>query len=251
MKRELPQLLRKELAAKRWQPRTIAVGTVTDPYQPAERKLQITRGCLEVLTEFRNPFAIVTKSALVTRDLDLLREAARFDTAVVYVSVTTLDPALQRAMEPRAAAPGRRLRTVETLAAAGVPVGVMIAPVIPAVNDHEIPKIVEAAAEAGASFVGSIMVRLPHGLKELFEAWLERHLPERKQKVLNRIREMRAGGLNDPRFHSRMRGSGFYAEQTHRMLELARRRAKIPDTRPSLSTAAFRRPAEPQLSLFS
>ena len=231
------------------------MGGVTDPYQPVEGRLGITRRCLEVFAEFRNPVAIVTKSGLVTRDLDLLGELAQHDAAAVYVSITTLERELQRVLEPRAATPERRLASVRALARAGIPVGVLVAPVIPGLTDHEVPAIVSASAAAGASFVRHIMLRLPHGLRELFEDWLERHFPERRDKVLNRIRAMRGGRLNDPRFHTRQRGSGPFADQIEAMLNLARRRAGLGDSSPALSTAAFRCPLEReqrrQLSLFS
>jgi DNA repair photolyase len=251
VKRQAPRLLREALCAPGWRPRTIGLGAVTDAYQPIERRLGITRGCLEVLSELCNPVAIVTKSALVTRDVDLLRELARHDAAAVYVSLTTLDERLARLMEPRAAPPRRRLAAIETLASAGVPVGAMLAPIVPALNDHEIPALVEAAAGAGARCARPILLRLPHGLGSLFEDWLERHFPERRAKVLGRIRAMRGGRLNDPRFHERMRGSGLFAEQSHALFELARRRAGLPREGPRLSAAAFRRPGGSQLDLFA
>jgi DNA repair photolyase len=256
VKREAPALLRAEIASARWRPQVVALSGVTDCYQPAERRLRITRGCLEVLAEFRNPVAVVTKSELVTRDIDLLAELARDGAAAVYLSITTLDASLQRILEPRAAAPQRRLRAVEALARAGVPVGVMIAPVLPGLTEHEIPRLVEAAAAAGAGSVGHLVLRLPHGLKQLFEDWLSRHFPERREKVLNRIRDLRGGALNDPRFHARQRGSGFFAREIEALVELSRRRAGLAARLPELSTLAFRRPAAPaapatgQLPLF-
>ncbi len=250
VKEDLPDLLRRELAAPRWRPQVVAVGTVTDAYQPIERRLGLTRRCLEVFVEFRNPVSVVTKSELVVRDADLLGELARFEAASVSVSITSLDRALHRAMEPRAAAPARRLAAIEALAKAGIPVGVLVAPVIPGLNDHEIPSIVAAAARAGAVGASLVMLRLPHGLAPLFESWLDRHRPERKAKVLGLVRAMRGGRLNDPRFHSRQRGEGHHAEQTHALFELARRRAGLVARSPELSTASFRRPAEPQLALF-
>ena len=170
---------------------------VTDPYQPVERKFHITRGCLEVLAEFRNPVVIVTKSHLVKRDLDLLSELARHEAAAVAVSLTTLDDDLRRVMEPRTSKPVRRLAAVEGLAAAGIPVGVIVAPVIPGLNDHELPGLLAAAY---------VPVRLPGAVRPIFEDWLERHFPDRRGKVLNRIRSMRGGRLNDPEIGSRMRG---------------------------------------------
>jgi DNA repair photolyase len=250
VKPEAPALLRRALASASWKPRVVTLGAATDAYQPAERRLEITRRCLEVFAEFRNPVAIVTKSALVCRDSDLLAELARHGAAAVLVSVTTLDPGLHRRMEPRASAPARRLEAIAALAEAGVPVGAMLAPVIPAINDHEIPRIVEAVARSGAGFASHVMLRLPHGLKQLFEAWLERHFPERRQKVLAQVMQMRGGRLNDPHFHSRMSGSGVLAEQIHALFELACRRAGLGSRTPGLSVAAFRRPREPQLGLF-
>ncbi len=250
VREDAPTRLREAFASPRWKPQTVAVGAVTDPYQPVEARLRLTRRCLEVFAAFRNPAAIITKSSLVTRDLDILGDLARDDAAAVYVSITSLDRDLTRVMEPRAATPGRRLATVEALARADVPVGVLIAPVIPGLTDHEIPAIVEAAAGAGARRIRHLMLRLPHGLGPLFEGWLERHAPGRKRKVLNRIRAMRGGSLNDPRFHSRQRGSGFFADQTHALFEVACRRARIAGEGFTLSTAAFRRPPDPQLSLW-
>jgi len=249
VKDELPKLLRRELSARRWKPQPVAIGAVTDPYQPIERSARITRRCLEVFLEFRNPISLVTKSALVTRDIDLLSELASVGAAQVCVSVTTLDRELHRALEPRSAAPSQRLAAIEKLAAAGVPVAVLMAPVIPGLNDHEAPAIIEAAARAGARSVRPIMLKLPHGVKHLFASWLDRHYPERKAKVLNRVRAMRGGRLNDSRFHERQRGSGVFAEQTHALFALACRRAGVDGSLPPLSTADFRRPGGEQLEL--
>jgi DNA repair photolyase len=245
-----PQLLRSALASPRWTPREIAIGGVTDPYQPVERRLGLTRRCLEVLAEFRNPVVIVTKGALVTRDLDLLAALARVQCVAVHISLTTLDDGLRRAMEPRAAAPKRRLEAIEALARAGVPVGVMVAPVVPGLTDCEIPAIVAAAARAGACAARYMILRLPRGVADLFERWLQRHHPERAQRVLNRIRAIRGGRLDDPRFHARMRGSGVFADQIRAMFHLARRRAGLSEAPLPLRVDAFRRPPNPQLSLF-
>jgi len=249
VKEDAPALLRKELSSPRWQPQVLAMSGVTDPYQPVERRLGITRGCLAVLAEFRNPVAVITKNALVTRDIDLLADLARDGAAAVFLSVTTLDPELARKMEPRASHPRERLKAVEELAAAGVPVGVMVAPVVPAITDHEMPKILEAAAAAGAQTAGYVMMRLPGAVAGLFEAWLEAHFPDRKEKVLARVRELRGGQLNDPRFGSRMRGEGIFAEQVRTVFKTYRRRYGLDGPFPELSTAAFRRPGE-QLGLF-
>jgi DNA repair photolyase len=216
---------------------------VTDPYQPIERKLKITRRCLEVLAKFRNPVAFITKNRLITRDIDLLAQLAADKAAAVNVSVTSLDPKLQQVLEPRTSSPAARLDAVAQLRAAGVPVGVMVAPIIPGLTDHEIPSIVAACAKAGAQFAGYTIVRLPWAIAPLFERWLEEHFPERKHKILGRIREIRGGTgrLNDPNWGSRIKGQGIYAEQIRNIFEVACRRHGM-DERPQLSTAAFRRP---------
>jgi DNA repair photolyase len=249
VKERAPELLRQRLAAKSWQPQVVALSGVTDPYQPAERRLELTRRCLAVLAEFKNPVTIVTKSFLVTRDVDLLAELARQEAASVLLSITTLDPELQRRMEPYAAPPSKRLAAIERLAAAGVPVGVMVAPVVPGLTDHESPKILEAAAGAGARFAGRVVLRLPHGVAELFEAWLALHYPERREKVMARIRALRGGKAYDARFGHRQRGTGFWADELAALFDLARRRAGLAEHGPTLSTAHFRRPAAPGAQL--
>src|SRR5262249_52096006 len=198
----------------------------------------------------RNPVIVVSKSRLVTRDRDLLAELARHEAAAVFLSVTTLDGSLARVLEPRAAHPDARLAAVRELAAAGVPVGVLVAPVLPALNDRGVPAVVAAAAEAGARHAGFVMLRLPHGVAGLFEQWLAQHFPERKEKVLGRIRDMRGGRLNDGRFGSRMRGEGPMADMVRSVFRLACRKAGIAGRGPGLSTAAFRRPGGTQLLLF-
>lgn len=245
VKEDAPELLRAELLSPRWQPQVIAMSGVTDPYQPAERRFRLTRRCLEVLAAFRNPVAIISKNLLVRRDIDVLQELARDKTAAVLISVTTLRGDLQRTMEPRTADPAARLGTIEALAAAGIPVGVMVAPVIPGLTDREIPAILDAAAKAGARFAGCTPVRLPYAVKHLFEQWLEQHFPERKEKILNRIRAMRGGKLNDPNFGSRMRGEGTFAELIRDLFKKSCRKAGM-ERIPHLSTAAFRRPGETQ-----
>ncbi len=243
VKTDAPDLLRRELADPDREPTPLALSGVTDPYQPAERELELTRRCLEVLAEARHPVGVVTKSRLVARDRDLLAELAGHDAARVTVSITTLDEELRRLMEPRAPTPRRRLDAVRKLSEAGVPVGVNVAPVIPGLTDHEVPAILEAAAGAGAGHASWVPLRLPHGVEELFVDWLEKHRPERKEKVLGRIREIRGGRLNDPRFGSRMRGEGPMAEGLADLFDLARRRHGLDGGPPELSTAAFRPPA--------
>ena len=228
----------------------INLGSATDVYQPIEREWRLTRAVLEVLDTCHHPFTLVTKSAGVLRDLDLLARAAERHLCYVMVSVTTLDGRLSRILEPRAAAPWARLDAVRQLADAGVPVGVNVAPVIPGLTDSEIPAILKAAAAAGASFAGHTVLRLPHSVKELFEKWLEEHFPARKAKVLHRIRGVRGGSLSDPRFGSRMTGEGVYAEQIAALFELSRKKAKLSGDPPPLSAAAFRPPPGPQLTLF-
>lgn len=247
-KTEAPQLLRKALSAKGWIPQTIGLSGITDCYQPIERKLLLTRQCLEVLAEFRNPVLIVTKNQLVTRDIDLLAQLHAHQAVAVFISLTTLDRRLARSMEPRASRPDLRLRAVRQLHAAGIPVGVLTAPIIPGLNDHEIPALLKAAAEAGAMCAAYTMLRLPYGVKDLFDAWLEAHHPLKRQKVLHHIREMRGGKLNSAEYGTRMRGEGEYAAHIARLFTQYRKRFGL--TRPpALSTAAFRRPT-PQYSLF-
>jgi DNA repair photolyase len=251
VKEDAPELLRKELASPRWEPQVLSMSGVTDPYQPVEKKLRITRRCLEVLAEFRNPVVVVTKNHLVTRDMDLLSELARDGAAAVAISLTTLDDDLRRVMEPRTSRPARRLAAIEKLAEAGIPVGVMTAPVIPGLTDHELPALISAAAGAGATFAAYTPVRLPGAVRPIFEDWLARHFPERKDKVLNRIRSIRDGNLNDPRFGSRMRGEGIFADHIAQLFEISSRRAGIQrGSFPKLSTSAFRRAEEGQASLF-
>jgi DNA repair photolyase len=250
VKADAPELLRRELSSPRWKPQVLAISGVTDPYQPIERRLQLTRRCLQVLVEFRNPVVIITKNHLVTRDADLLGELARDHAARVFLSITTLDGSLGRVMEPRASHPTRRLAAIETLSQAGVPTGVLVAPVIPGLTDHELPAIITAAAQSGARSAGYVTVRLPHGVGPLFEQWLAQHFPDRKDKVLHRIRAIRGGKLNDPRFDSRMRGDGIFAEQIQALFALACRKAGIDGRGPALSTAAFRARSDAQLSLF-
>ena len=249
VKENAPELLRKELSAKKYKPQTIALSGNTDCYQPAERRFQLTRSCLEVLEEFKNPVGIVTKNNLVTRDIDLLSECARWNGALVAVSITTLDAQLKSVMEPRTSEPKLRLRAIEELSKAGIPVIVMVAPVIPGLTEHEIPKIIQSAADAGASGAAYIMLRLPYRVSDLFSNWLKRQFPDRAQKVINRIRSIRKGDLNSKEFHERMRGRGIYAEQIRDIFETAKRRAGFKEISTQLTTEHFRKPGGTQLNL--
>jgi len=250
VKHDAPELLRKELSTSKWKPQVLAMSGVTDCYQPIEKKLRLTRQCLEVCLEFRNPVVIVTKNYLVTRDIDILSELARYQCIGVTVSLTTLDAKLSSLMEPRASRPARRLAAIKALAEAGVPVGYLQAPMIPGLTDLEAPAIAQAAVKAGASFAGYVALRLPYAVKSLFEQWLERHYPEKKEKVFNRIRAIRGGKLNDPNFKSRMRGEGIFAEQMAQLFQLACKKAGIHKRWPELTTNHFRGPAGSQLPLF-
>jgi DNA repair photolyase len=250
VKERAPELLRAELSSPRWRPQLIAMSGVTDCYQPVERRLKLTRRCLEVLADFRNPVGIVTKNHLVTRDIDVLRELARHNAVAVFISVTTLDTDLRKIMEPRTSPPASRLAAIEELAAAGIPVGLLVAPVVPGLTDHEMPNIIAAATKAGAKFAGHVTLRLPYAVAPLFEDWLTRHFPDRKEKVLNQIRSLRGGKLNDPNFGSRMRGEGIFADQMSQMFHVACRKAGIEGNRPKLSTENFRRVEKNQLPLF-
>ncbi len=249
VKEDAPELLREELMSPRWTPKLIAISGVTDPYQPIERKLQITRRCLAVLAEFRNPVAIITKNHLVTRDIDILGELAQHDAAAVSVSITTLDENLARVMEPRTSTPQLRLNAIEQLAAAGIPAGVMVAPVVPAITDHEMPAILKAARDAGARSAGFVILRLPWAVASLFERWLEEHFSDRKDKVLNRVRDLRGGKLYDAKWGVRGRGEGFFADQLEALFDVTARRLGLNKRDMDLSTSAFRRRLQQQ-SLF-
>ena len=255
VKEKAPELLEAELGKKSWRPTPLACSGVTDCYQPLEKKLKITRRCLAVLATFRNPVGIITKNALVTRDIDLLSELAAHQAAQVVISLTTLDPALSSTLEPRASRPAARLEAMRQLSEAGIPVGVSVAPVIPGLNDHEIPSLMQAAADHGASFASGTVLRLPFAVKEIFSAWLEQFTPGRKELILNRVREMRGGKLNDSSFEHRMKGTGPVAEQIRQLLEISKRRAGFVSGPPGyshegLSTNAFRRRLPGQLELF-
>ena len=250
VKLRAPELLRRELSSLRWQPEGITLSGVTDCYQPCERQFRVTRGCLEVCAEFRQPLSIVTKNALVTRDCDLLAPLARLGAAAVYISVTTLDSELAGQLEPRASRPAARLRAIRELADAGIPVGVMVAPVIPGLTDHELPAILHAAAAAGATRAGYIIVRLPHAVKDVFLQWLDVHAPTKKARIIDRVREIRGGQLNVSQWGARLRGEGVFAEQIRDLFAVSARRAGLSTERKPLDASHFRRPGGVQLNLF-
>ena len=252
VKTDAPALLRAALMKPRYQPEPLGMSGVTDCYQPAEKRLRITRGCLEVLAEFRHPVTLITKNHLITRDVDLLAELARYQAARAYISITSLDPKLAHILEPRASSPQQRLQAVRTLTDAGVPVGVSLAPMIPGLNDHELPALMQAAADAGAVSASYTVVRLPFAVKQVFADWLEEHFPDRKEKVLGRIEECQGRTLSHPEFGKRLKGVGVWADQIAQVFRVSRERSGIARREhPKLSVAAFRRPrAEgPQMEL--
>ena len=239
------ELLERELFAPGYVPKVVAMGTNTDPYQPVERERRITRSILEVLYKFRHPVGIVTKSALIERDLDILAPMAEMGLAKVALSVTTLDPKLARTMEPRATTPAKRIEAIRALREAGVPVGVMFAPVIPALNDEEMENVLSAAAQAGAATAGYVLLRLPLEIKDLFREWLEANEPGRAKHVMSLIRQMRNGKDYDSQWHTRMKGTGPYAEMIARRFQIAAKRLGLNRERNPLVLHKFQRP--PQL----
>lgn len=249
---DAPELLARELGARDYQPKVIAIGTYTDPYQPVEKQRQIMRGVLEVLRAHRHPVAIVTKGTLIERDIDILSDMARDGLVRVGISVTTLDPRLARLMEPRVPAPQRRLNSITALAAAGIEVRAMVSPVIPALTDHEIEAILAAARAAGAVAASSITLRLPLEVAPLFVDWIERHFPDRAARIMGRVRELHGGRDYDPAFGQRMTGQGEWARLTRARFMAACRRLGFRDDLPALRADLFRVPgrAGPQLSLF-
>jgi len=241
VKLDAPELLEKAFRDPKWQPQVIALSGNTDCYQVVERKLEITRRCLEVFLKYRNPVGMITKNALVTRDIDLLQQMAEYNLGFVSLSITTLDNQLCRKMEPRTSAPEKKLEAIAQLAAAGIPTGVNVAPIIPGLNDHEIPAILAAAASRGAISAGHVMLRLPYAVKELFINWLQQHFPDRAHKVLHAIQEMRGGKLNDPNFGSRFRGEGERIEAIANLFDVTCRKLGLNRQRFHLTTAHFKR----------
>jgi len=252
VKQDIAPRLRTELASPKWRGEFIAISGVTDCYQPAERRFRLTRSCLEVLLEARQSLGIITKNALVVRDLDLLVPLAEQKLAHVFVSLTTLDAELARAMEPRTASPAARLRAIRELTAAGVPTGVMTAPVIPGLNDQEIPALLAAAKEAGATTASYVLLRLPFAVRPIFEDWVTRSFPDKAPRVLGLIRETRDGKLNETQFGRRMRGTGNYAEGIANTFAVFRKKHGLDRPLPELDQSKFRAPrvAGGQMNLF-
>jgi DNA repair photolyase len=250
VKDEAPRLLSERFQTESWTPQPVALSGNTDPYQPVERELGITRSCLAVFQRHRNPVSIVTKSGLIRRDVDLLAEMAERHLVTVAVSLTTVDDGLAGKLEPRAARPSLRLRVIEELTDAGVPVSILVAPLIPGLNDEEIPAILEAAADRGARTASYVLLRLPGPVEPIFVDWVEAHFPERKTRILGRLRDLRDGRLNDPEFGRRMRGEGEWARVFRQLFRSARATAGLDGGRPPLSTDHFRRLPGGQPSLF-
>lgn len=249
VKPDAETLLEKELKNPRYQPEVIALGANTDAYQPIERKLKITRGILEVLSEYRNPVTIITKSSLIERDLDILREMAEHNLVKVVISVTTLDSELSRKLEPRAAAPHRRLETIRRLSENGIPVGILFAPVIPMLNDSEMEKVLEQTTQAGSGSAGYVLLRLPHELKQLFQEWLDTHYPLKAKRIMNIIRETREGREYDSQYHTRQTGKGVFADLFWQRFRLTAEKLSLLDEKPEPTTDLFRRASKFQAQL--
>lgn len=250
VKHDAPKLLYKTLTSKKWNPQTTMMSGNTDCYQPVEKKLKLTRGCLEVFHQFHNPVSIVTKNKLVTRDIDILTKMAEYKTVSVFISITSLDNRLASVMEPQTTKPHLKLEAIKELSSAGIPTGVLVAPVIPGLTEHEMPEILKQAAEAGAKHAGFVMLRLPHGVKDLFLNWLETYFPDRKQKVVNMLKELHGGKLYDSTFYVRGRGNGAYAEEVKNIFKISCRKFGINLEHLELTTEHFRNPEKVQLDLF-
>lgn len=251
VKMDAAELLAKTFRDKKWKPQIIVLSGNTDCYQPAERKLELTRKCLEVFLKYKNSVGIITKNALIQRDMDILKELAGLNLAAVTISITSLNQKLTKKMEPRTSAPYKRLETIEALANAGIPVGVNVAPVIPGLTDEEIPRILKAASERGAESAAMIMLRLPFAVKDLFIEWLKRNYPEKVSRVLNRIRDTRGGKLNEAEFAKRMSGEGQIAESIRQLFDASCRKYGLNKERKKLNTELFCRGDEIQTELFS
>jgi DNA repair photolyase len=250
VKPDAADLLEEQFRRKSWKPETVMMSGDTDCYQPIEKKLQITRRCLEVFLRYRNPVSIVTKNALVTRDIDILKELASLHLVIVTISITSLNHNLIRNMEPRTSIPAKRLEAVRMLSEQGIPVAVNACPIIPGLNDVEIPSILEASSRCGARHAGCTVVRLPYSVKDLFVDWLERELPERAGAILNRIRDMRNGDLTCSDFGKRLSGEGQLAETIDQLFQASCKRFNMNSSKLTLTTSLFRRTGTPQLALF-
>jgi DNA repair photolyase len=250
VKNKAPELLKKEISSPNYKPSVLALSGVTDPYQPAEQQFNITRRCLETLVQFRHPVCIVTKNALVLRDIDLLKHLSKYNAVSVSISISTLDSKLKMILEPRTTLPEMRLDTVEKLSAAGIPTSVLVSPVIPGLTDHEIPMIIKAAAQAGATAAFYSILRLPYGVADLFEDWLQRWFPDRKEKILNRIRSLHNGKVYDPRFFRRLTGCGIWADQIRRLFEVSCRKFNLKQRHIDLSCSEFKKVFPQQMNLF-
>ncbi len=251
VKLDAARLLDETLQKKNWEPQMVAFSGNTDCYQPVERKLQLTRQCLEVFLKYRNPIGLITKNTLVLRDLDIFQEMAKYDLIHIMMSITSLDDELIRKMEPRTSTPANRLKALETLAANGIRVGVNAAPIIPGLTDEELPAILKAAAERGATSAGYILLRLPGAVKPLFLDWIHREFPDRAGKVLSRIKDMRHGELSSAKFGERMRGTGEIAAAVQSLFDLHVKKYNLAKRWHGLSTAHFLRPSASQIGLFS
>lgn len=250
VKEDAPKLLEETFQKKSWQPQMVCFSGDTDCYQPVERKLQLTRRCLDVFLKYRNPVGIITKNALITRDLDILKDLAALNLVITTISITSLDNELIRKMEPRTSAPYKRLETIEILATHGIPVGVNAAPIIPGLNDEEMPTILKEAAARGAKCAGYVMLRLPGAVEQLFLDWLQRELPDRASKIINRIKDVRGGKLSDSRWSIRMRGEGEIAKAIKQLFKLNCQKYGLNKEEFEFSVEHFRHEPEGQLELF-
>lgn len=251
IKHDAPQLLKKALSKKSWKTQPIMLSGVTDPYQPIEGEKRITRNCLKVLLEFRNPVNLITKNNLILRDLDILTDLAGFNCISVVISITSLDTKLCNVMEPRTSMPEKRFKAVEKLASSGIPVGVMIAPVIPGLNDFEISGILSRASDVGAQFAGYTLLRLPYSVNDIFSQWLETHFPAKKKKVISLLKDARNGQVNDTNIGTRMKGRGNFAAAISRLFKLGLKKYNLSNSAPVLSTENFSNPQKKQIPLFS
>ncbi len=250
VKKNAPELLEEAFLDKKFKPQPIMFSGNTDCYQPIERKFELTRKCIEVFKKFRHPVSLITKNALIQRDIDVLSEMAKMNLASAVISITTLKRDLSRKMEPRTSVPMKKLETIEKLAKNGIPVGVNVAPVIPGLTDEEIPAILKAASERGAIFAGTIIIRLPYAVKELFVEWVNRNYPEKASKIINRIHEVRNGNLNDPNWGTRFSGEGEIAESIHQLFNASCKKLHLNETKIKKDYSLFRRVYKGQEELF-